>query len=69
MDQVIASNLIQDGKRFFFIGDIKELNEYPVFLSKIKRFENYTYIPLENNSISNNTSGLNVWRIYFDNGK
>ena len=57
LNEIFDYNLTNSDKRFFYIGEKKDLKFY-TDRKKIKKIENYTYLKNTNN-------GLGVWRIYF----
>ena len=57
LNEIFDYNLTNSDKRFFYIGDKKELKFY-IEHKKIKKIENYTYS-------KNTNGGLGIWRIYF----
>ena len=57
LNEIFNYNLINSDKRFFYIGEKKDLKFY-INRKKIKKIENYTYL-------KNIDNGLGIWRVYF----
>tara|TARA_B110000003_G_C16489837_1_gene473022 strand:- start:413 stop:820 length:408 start_codon:yes stop_codon:yes gene_type:complete len=59
-ENLIDSNLMNNKKRYFFVGDINELNNYPELSNNIIDIKDYSYLSTKNDK------KFSIWRVYFD---
>jgi hypothetical protein len=59
-ENLIDSNLMNNKRRYFFVGDINELNNYPELSNNIIDIKDYSYLSTKNDK------KFSIWRVYFD---